>query len=153
MAAADVSNVTERLDKLLELCYLRGCRDFLCGGALGFDMLAGERVSVLRRSHPDVRLIMVIPCSDQASRWPDHSVTRYERLLYAADNIRVLAPTYYQGCMQVRNRYLVDRSDLCICYLRHAKGGTASTVAYAVKRQVPVLNVAMEDVCAAFLNS
>lgn len=150
IATADIPVVCKRLDTLLELCYERGYRCFLCGGALGFDMLAGERVSALQSRHPDARLIMVIPCSDQAQRWPGFAVERYERLLYAADEIRVLAPKYYDGCMQVRNRYLVDRSAICICYFRHQKGGTASTVAYALERQLPVLNVAMDNVCAAF---
>ena len=151
MTAADIPVVTERLDQLLELCYARGYRRFFCGGALGFDMLAGERVSALQRKHADVRLIMVVPCGDQAQRWPDYLAQRYERLLYAADEIRVLSPRYYNGCMQVRNRHMVDCSALCICYLRHQKGGTASTVAYALERRLPVLNVAMNDVCAAFL--
>ena len=145
LAAADVPIVTERLDQLLRQCYERGYRDFLCGGALGFDTIAGERVAALQCQHPDVRLIMVLPCSDQSRRWPDNTIARYERLLYMADSIRVLAPAYYNGCMQVRNRYMVDRADLCVCYLRHPKGGTASTVAYAIKRQVPVINIAMED--------
>lgn len=149
MAAADVPGVTHRLDELLEQCYQRGYRDFLCGGALGFDTLAGERVAALREACPDVRLIMVLPCSDQSRRWPDYAIARYERLLYRADQIQVLAPKYYNGCMQVRNRSMVDRSELCICYLRHQKGGTASTVAYAISKRMPVLNVAMDDVCAA----
>ena len=153
MLASDVSAVIERLDALLDMCYDHGYRYFLCGGALGFDTLAGERVAALQARCPDVRLIMVLPCGDQAQRWPASAIERYERLLYAADEIRVLAPSYYQGCMQVRNRYMVDHSSLCVCYWRHQKGGTASTVAYALKRRLPVLNVAMEDVCAAFPNA
>ena len=150
LPAGDMQRLSQRLDALLMLCYSHGYRDFFCGGALGFDMLAAERVSALRMEHADVRLILVIPCSDQMSRWSKQNTARYERILYAADDIRVLSPFYYEGCMQVRNRYMVDHSSLCVCYLRHAKGGTASTVAYAVKEQVPVLNAAMEDVCAAF---
>lgn len=150
MAAAEVPAVISRLDEQLEMCYERGYRNFLCGGALGFDTLAGERVAAMQAVHPDVRLIMVLPCSDQSRRWPDYALPRYERLLYMADDIRVLSPAYYDGCMQVRNRYMVDHSELCICYLRHQKGGTASTVAYALKQQLPVLNVAMADVSNAF---
>ena len=150
LSIGDLFVLTDRLDKLLMLCYEHGYRDFLCGGALGFDMLAAERVLRLQCQHDDIRLILVIPCSDQSNRWAAPDVRRYERLLYAADHIRVLSPDYYEGCMQVRNRYMVDHSSLCISYLRHQKGGTASTVAYALKQQITVLNVAMENVCAAF---
>ena len=142
--------LTERLDQLLARCYAHGYRNFLCGGALGFDMLAAERVLRLQCGHNDVRLALVIPCGDQSKYWNVRDVHRYERLLYAADHIRVLSPAYYEGCMQVRNRYMVDHSSLCICYLRHQKGGTASTVAYALRQHVPVLNVAMENADVAF---
>lgn len=150
LPTSDIQQLSRRLDILLALCYRRGYRDFFCGGALGFDMLAADRVAALRREHADVRLILVIPCSDQMRCWSEQDTAHYERMLYAADDIRVLSPFYYEGCMQVRNRYMVDHSSLCICYLRHGKGGTASTVAYAVKEQIHVLNAAMEDVCAAF---
>lgn len=150
LPAGDARQLSKRLDELLALCYDHGYRDYFCGGALGFDMLAAERVSALHSKHADVRLILAIPCSNQTNHWSKQDAARYERILYAADDIRVLSPFYYEGCMQVRNRYMVDRSNLCVCYLRHAKGGTASTVAYAVKERVPVLNAAMEDVCAAF---
>ena len=152
MSSEDVPTVTRRLDELLKRMYQMGYRDFLCGGALGFDTLAGERVARFASAQPDVRLIMVIPCSDQSRYWPSHAIPRYERLLYMADEIKVLAPAYYEGCMQVRNRYLVDHSDLCVCYLRHHKGGTASTVAYANAQGIPVFNIAMENT-TAFLSS
>lgn len=152
IALRDIPLLTARLEDLLERCYQHGYRDFLCGGALGFDMLAAERVMALQCRHADVRLVMVLPCSDQSHRWTDQDAMRYERLLYGADDIRVLSPSYYEGCMQVRNRYMVDHSSLCVCYFRHPKGGTASTVAYAVKEDIPVLNVAMENAGAALPN-
>ena len=53
--------------------------------------------------------------------------------------------------MLVRNRYMVDRASFCVCYLNKMKGGTVSTVAYAAKAGISLLNVAMEDACTAFL--
>ena len=150
MTSKDLPMIVERLDQLLEICYQRGYRDFLCGGALGFDTLVAEHVISLRKKHADVRLVFVLPCPVQVKFWSEKQAQHYERLLYAANDIRVLSETYFDGCMQVRNRYMVDHSSMCICYCRHAKSGTASTVSYAFKKQLPVLNTAMEDVCAAF---
>lgn len=143
--------LSHRLNALLEALFRRGYRRFICGGALGFDTLAAECVLRLQASHPEVRLVMALPCGNQAQRWSSGDSRRYERILYAADETHVLAPTYYDGCMMVRNRYMVDRAALCVCYLCHMKGGTVSTVAYALREKVPVLNVAMEGACAAFL--
>lgn len=132
-----------RLDVLLKLLYEQGYRDFLCGGALGFDQVAAEHVIALRGHHPDVRLIFCLPCADQSSRWRTNDCHRYERLLYASDETRVLSPRYYDGCMQVRNAYMVDRSYLCIAYMKRLSGGTLTTVRYAVAQDVPVINIAV----------
>ena len=144
IAADALPLLTARMDRQLAQLYGKGYRDFLSGGALGFDLLAAERVMALRRVHPDVRLIMVLPCGNQTHRWAAQDCHRYERILYAADETRVLAPAYYEGCMQVRNRHMVDHSALCVCYMVSPRGGTLSTVSYALKEAVPVINLAMD---------
>ena len=153
LTAAEAETVSARLDTLLQALYAKGYRQFLCGGALGFDTLAAEAVIRLQAMHGDVRLIMAIPCSTQAQRWSAEDTRRYERILYAADETHVLSPVYYNGCMMVRNRFMVDRSALCVCYLNKMKGGTMSTVAYAVQEKLSVINVAIADVCAAYCAS
>ena len=44
-----------------------------------------------------------------------------------------------------RNRYLVDHSDICICYCASEEGGTAYTVHYAEQKGIPVVNLAWEE--------
>ncbi len=143
-------NIAIRLDAVLETLYQRGFRDFISGAALGFDVLCAERVALLRQRHGGVRLHLAIPCSTQADHWNDADCQRYERMLYNADTTHVLSRQYYQGCMQVRNRFMVDHSAFCLCYLTHNRGGTMATVAYALQQSCPVLNLAMEDACDAF---
>lgn len=141
------------LDPLLQLLYQQGYRDFLCGGALGFDLYAAERVIALREQHPDVRLVFCLPCADQSSRWRAADCKRYEQLLYMSDETRVLAPNYYDGCMQVRNRYMVDRSYICVAYMARLHGGTLSTVRYAISQDVPVVNIAVPGALNEFRQS
>ena len=131
------------LDALLETLYQHGYRDFLCGGALGFDLYAAEQVIQLRSRHEDVKLIFCLPCADQTARWPANACRRYEQLLYLGDEIRVLSPRYYDGCMQVRNTYMVDRSSLCVAYMKRLSGGTLSTVRYAAAEDLIVVNLAV----------
>lgn len=142
-----------QLDALLQLLYSQGYRDFLCGGALGFDLYAAERVIALREKHPDVRLIFCLPCADQSAKWKRADCSRYERLLYLSDETRVLSPRYYDGCMQARNAYMVDRSYLCVAYMAHLRGGTLSTVRYAISQDVPVVNIAVHGAVEEFRHS
>ncbi len=140
-----------RLDALLEALYERGFRDFLCGGALGFDLFAAEHVVRLRGHHPDVRLIFCLPCADQSARWRAADCMRYERLLYLSDETRVLSPKYYDGCMQSRNAYMVDRSSICVAYMKRLGGGTLSTVRYALSQDLPVVNIAVPSAVEEFV--
>lgn len=149
--AEELPALTERLDALLEALYQRGFRDFWCGGALGFDTLAAQRVLLLRNRHEGIRLCLAIPCSTQSARWNADDCLVYEQLLYAADETKVLARQYYEGCMLARNRYMVDSSALCLCYLHHQKGGTMYTALYATRQGIPLLNLAIPGDCERFL--
>lgn len=149
----DSDLLPDRLDFLLNALYEHGFRDFISGAARGFDLLAAEAVLRLRTAHPDVHLLMALPCVTQSQQWPDADLQRYEQILYNADAIKVLSEKYYQGCMLARNRYMVDQSAMCICYLTHNRGGTIYTVSYAMKKDCPVINIAMEDAVEAFVRN
>ena len=136
-------DVASLLSRAINEAYINGYRRFMCGGALGFDTIAALQVLEFRNKHPDIRLILVIPCLDQAKRWSDHDRRIYDRISAQADEKIVLSPEYFHGCMQTRNRYMVDHSSLCICYLYSLRGGTSYTVRYAVFRDIPVINLAM----------
>ena len=66
---------------------------------------------------------------------------KYERVLKKCDEVIVLSENYYNGCLHYRDRYMVDKSDVLICFLREDKGGTYYTVNYAKKNNVPVIEV------------
>ena len=107
--------------------------------ALGFDQYCCEELLRMKGEFPQIRLVACIPCGDQAARFTRAQKARYDRLCSAADERIVLYPSYVEGCMQERNRYMVDHSDLVVAYLRYAGGGTYYTVKYAVERGKEIL--------------
>lgn len=138
-----VDGLRERLQSEIERLYTGSAITiFYAGGATGFDVLASEAVIERRTVHPDMRLIVVMPHREQAKRWSADQQARYEHIKSSADEVICLAAHYYRGCMQCRNRYMVDRSSICICYLTQATGGTAYTVKYARNCGLPVINLA-----------
>ena len=122
--------------------YARNVKTFLAGGAVGFDSIASRAVLECRESVPDIRLILVIPCRDQAQYWNQHDKAAYEHIKALANGVICLSEHYYRGCMHQRNRYLVDNSGFCICYLTENTGGTAYTVGYARGRGLRIFNLA-----------
>ena len=128
--------------EVLRLVREEGIVRFLSGGAVGFDTIAAETVLEIAADYPNVELVIVRPCADQAHGWSARDTARYESVLARASEVVTLAPAYRPGCMQARNRYLVDHSSVVLCYLTERSGGTAYTVRYARSRGVPVLNLA-----------
>lgn len=134
--------VRKKLEKTVRELIGKGYRYFGAGGALGFDTMAADVILRLRNEFPDIKLILVLPCKTQADRWSEKDRKIYEKQKAAADKVIYVSETYYNGCMLVRNRRLVDNSSVCVAYLTHAGGGTAYTVRYAEKSGVPVISIA-----------
>ena len=127
--------IKRKLDEALEQAYDRGYRHFICGMARGGDMYFGEAVLKLRARCPEVTLECACPCETQASRWPEVDRRRYQALLDQCNYETVVQHVYDRGCMMRRNRYMVEHATHVISiYDGVPRGGTANTLAYALKR-------------------
>ena len=110
-----------------------GVETFYNGMAMGFDLLAAEQVLELKKKFSAVKLIACVPCYGQEKYFSDEDKTRYLKILKKADEVVTLSDHYYNGCMQKRDRDLVDLSDTLIAYCRKEEGGAAYTVKYFSK--------------------
>lgn len=138
--------ISVRICDAVEKAYEAGYRRFYCGCALGFDTLAAVQVLRLRESHPDLKLCLAIPCANQSEHWKEEDRDIYRMILEQADEKNILSPVYYKGAMLTRNRFMADRSSLCICYMNHYQGGTAYTVRYALLScRINIINLAMNS--------
>ncbi|MGN1099694.1 MAG: DUF1273 domain-containing protein, partial [Christensenellales bacterium] len=61
------------------------------------------------------------------------------RLLSVADKVTYVSDRYTLSCMQKRNEYMVDESDMLLAVWNGIeKGGTFNTVAYARKKGIGI---------------
>ena len=74
------SPISEILKTTIISCIEQGYLYFGAGGALGFDTLAAQTVLDLKCLYPSIKLILVLPCRDQASRWTTDDKTVYKRI-------------------------------------------------------------------------
>ena len=126
--------------ELIKSGYIRFCT----GGALGFDTLAANTVLSLKEDYPEINLVLVLPCLSQSDKWNFADKETYELIKERAAEVIYTSRERIRGCMHIRNRYLVDNSSTCICYLTENSGGTVYTVNYAKKNNLPVINIAKE---------
>lgn len=136
--------IKERLKEALDRAYQAGCRHFICGMARGADLYFAEAVLTMREDHPEITLECARPCETQADSWPAEEQTRYYRILDHCNYETLVQHHYDRGCMTRRNRYMVDHSARVIAvYDGVPKGGTAQTLAYALKQglETDILNL------------
>ena len=139
--ATHTSAIGALVDKGIAYAYSEGCRDFYSGGAIGFDTLAARAVIRFRISHPDVRLVLCLPCITQASLWSDSQRDDYEYLIRSADEIIYASEEYTDTCMRERNKMLAETADLVIAYVGRTRSGSSQTARMAERLGKTVYNI------------
>jgi uncharacterized phage-like protein YoqJ len=132
------------LDRRLAALSDIGFTEFRTGGARGFDTLAAQRVLHLRKTHPQCKLCLILPCQNQDASWNERERADFASILQNADKVTYIQQHYTSDCMHARNRSLVEGSDLCLAYLTSNRGGTLYTCSYALKKGVRLINLADE---------
>ena len=86
-----------------------------------------------------IPLIAAIPFKGQESKWPEKSQKLYKSLLSKASEVVIVSEgTYSAEKMQIRNRWMIDNSQLVLAIFDGTTGGTFNCVSYAkeVGRQI-----------------
>jgi uncharacterized phage-like protein YoqJ len=130
----------DKLKKLLTKFVDKDFNVFLVGMALGFDTICFQVLEELRKEK-DLKIIACVPCLKQDYKFTLKQKQEYERMLASADEKIILSKEYYSGCMQKRNRFMVDNCSVVLAYLKRDFGGTANTVNYARKLNIPVVEI------------
>ena len=108
-----------------------GYTNFISGMAIGVDTIAAELVIELRKTYKSVTLQGAIPCPGQESPWPQKAQLRYQKLLEQCDTVHYVCDHYTDECMNKRNLYMVENSDVVIAVWNGLPSGTANTVQFA----------------------
>lgn len=135
----------EQMFDAAEAVYRGGARHFICGMATGCDMYFCEAVLALREEHPEITLEAAIPFEGQSAAWPGELRRRYDRLVSECDYQTVVQSAYSPDCMQRRNRYMVDASAMLISAYNGTPGGTRSTLLYALRQGLQIIELPMEE--------
>ena len=126
------------LEREILLALQDGYTRFITGMAMGVDIWAAEYLLRLRELGTSLSLICALPCPDFEARWNADWQRRYRLVLEGADRCVTVCPTYSPSCFQLRNRWMVDRSDRLIAVYSGEAGGTRNTIAYAMAKEVPI---------------
>jgi hypothetical protein len=132
--------IEEKLRAILDFQVLAGETKFelISGMALGVDQLFFSVGHQLRKEYAEQGIAIVltaaVPCIEQDGIWKDDCKISYAAMLKAADKkVRISNKKYEndKGCMQRRNRFMVDNADMVLAYHDGSEGGTKNCIDYA----------------------
>ncbi len=117
--------------------------EFIVGSNGNFDRCVSSTVLRTRKKHRDDNsaLVLVLPYPTKEylnNKELFHSYYTDVEISYNASR------AYPKSAIQTRNREMVDKADLVICYIKEKHGGGWQSVKYAIKQGKNVINLAAE---------
>ena len=114
--------------------------DFLVGRNGDFDQCVSSSVLRVRKNYRDDNsaLVLILPYPTGEYLNNEYYFHNYYTDVEISYTASVAHP---KSAIQIRNREMVDRADLIICYIEHEKGGAWQTVEYAIKQGKTVINI------------
>ena len=114
--------------------------DFIVGRNGEFDILSASVVHKTKKAlnYNNCSLTLCLPY--KTAEYSKNSEYFYE--FY--DEIEICekaAQSHYKSAIQIRNRSIVDRSDLIICCIERNNGGAYKTVQYAKNLRKEIINI------------
>lgn len=138
----------EELKKIVEnLIDSKEYVDFLVGRDGDFDMVVTSTIKRVKRymDWGNSSLILVLPYMTAEYRDNEKSFHDYY------DDVEICteaAGSHFKAAFQVRNRHMIDRSDLVISYVEHNSGGAYQAKEYAEKSGKEIVEISMaNDLC------
>lgn len=133
--------IEQRLETMIrELLTTKEYVEFLIGRDGEFDQLVASTVRrckrIIRDDNSALILILPYPTSEyQNNKQSFHEY--YDEIEICTES----AQRHFKSAHQIRNRSMVDRSDLVIFYVEHNSGGAYQTMQYAKKANANIINL------------
>ena len=114
--------------------------EFLVGRDGDFDIIAASVIRRIKtqRDLGNCSLTLVLPYMKAEFRNNEQLFLNYY------DEVEICEQSsraHYKSAIPIRNRAMVDRSDLIICYIKQSYGGAYKTICYAEKHGRKIINM------------
>ncbi len=136
--------VERRLENLIcALLHRKEYVEFLVGRNGEFDQLVSSTVHRLKRITESDHSALVLILSYMTAEFSNNQ----ESFASYYDEIEIseaAASKHFKAAIQERNREMIDRSDMVICYITHKSGGAYHSIQYAESQGKEIINIAEE---------
>ena len=133
--------IEQRLQEIIqELLIAKEYVEFLVGRDGEFDQLVASTIRRCKRTVRDDNSALVLALPYATAEYRNNELSFHEYY----DEVQICteaAEHHFKSAHQIRNRFMVDRSDLVVFYVEHNSGGAYQTMQYAKKANVNIVNL------------
>ena len=119
--------VAEEVENLIK----NGAKEFLLGGYGDFDHMCAGVVKELKAKYPHIKSVLVTAYLN----------SYFDKWLYDETEYPPIEKIPKRYAIIKRNEYMVDKSDIVVCYVKYDSGGAATTLKYALKNNKTTINL------------
>lgn len=125
--------IEQQLENIVrELLLNKEYVEFLVGRSGEFDLLVSSVIHKCKRTvrNDNSAFVLVLPYLTAEYKNNEEGFCNYY------DEIEICEQSgwkHYKSVYQIRNRSMVDRSDMVVLYVKHFSGGAYQTMKYAIK--------------------
>lgn len=123
----------DKLKNVIKTAIDNGADLFLNGGMGDFDYICARIVKSLQNEYPQIRSELVIPYLTFKPR----SMDCFDSSVYPDG----FEKYHFKAAIIARNKWMVNQSQIAICYVDHDWGGAIKTFEYAVKKGLAINNI------------
>jgi len=136
------ANISEMLDEAIsKIINTDDSFRFLVGGMGEFDGMCSSAVRRAKRKYPnkEIRLELVLPyLTHELNENKLYYETSFDDVVIPIE----LAGVHYKSAITKRNRWMVEQSDWLIAFIYRDFGGAYTTLRYAEKKGLQIINLA-----------
>lgn len=137
----DILKLEQLLEKhIKELLNEKNYIEFLIGRDGEFDLIVAACIKRIKKNFADYNnsLIWIMPYVKSEYLKNKKNLEEYY------DEIEICSTSQYahpKGAIQIRNKTMIDRSDLVFFYVEHKHGGAYQSMKYAEKQGKKIINL------------
>lgn len=124
------------LHQAIEELIVKGVDTFYVGNQGQFDSAVYGCLKQIRKEYPHIRVCVVLAyLPTEKNEYDDIADTMYPEI-----------EGHPKFAIERRNRWMIDRSDYCICYINHTWGGAYKFARFAKRRGKAVINIGNAEI-------
>lgn len=131
-------NISGQVEEAVLMAIKDGCELFYTGAMGEFDSLFSSAVRRAKIAHPHIKLICVKPyMTNDINTDRGYYAAMYDDVIIPDE----LAGIHYKAAIKVRNRWIIDHSDMVIVYTIREHGGAYEAKSYAERQSKHIIAI------------